>query len=156
MTGNFNFGMAAIAAGMLAITVSLSVPAQAQHPKQDHPAPQRQSNPRGEVPRPPRQDRAFRNTQRPTATWQPQRQQPRYTRPGGSSAYSRRVYTRPSAPSSAYAQERPVPYPPSQIERRPQAPNSSYQGPPRREVPRPPAPGQSRQPAFAQEQRREP
>lgn len=175
MTGKSKFGMAGVAGAMLAITLSL--PARAQQPKQDHPAPQRQSAPRRETPRPPRQQApAFRNNQRPAESWQQPRSTPNYSRHGaqyprnyseGQSrtvarppAYSRPAYGRPSAPNSAYAQEhaqqRPVPHPPSQMERRPQAPNSGYQAPSRRDVPRPPAPGQNRQPAFAQEQRHEP
>ncbi len=172
MTGKFKFGMAVVAGGM-AITLSLSSPAQAQHPKQDHPAPQKQSA-RGAPQSPRQQYPAFRNGQGSTASRQPQRQQPAYSRPEARyprsysegqpgtiarpPAYSRPAYTRPSAPTSAYAQGHPqqqtVPRPPSQIERRPQEPSSNYRQ--RRDVPRPPAPGQNRQPAYTQEPRREP
>ena len=146
---------------MLAIPLSLpaSLSAQAQHPKQDRPAPQRQSAPHREAPSPPRQAYpAYRNNQRPAGTSQQPRSQPTYSRPGSpyprgySEGQSRTVarphsYTRPSAPSSTYSQkqsqERAVPHPPSQIERRPQAPTSNYDGAQRREVPRPPAPEDS-------------
>ena len=161
-----------MAGAMLAIPLSLPafLSAQAQHPKQDRPAPQRQSAPHREAPSPPRQAYpAYRNNQRPGGTWQQPRSQPTYSRPGSpyprgySEGQSRTVarppaYNRPSAPTSTYSQEgsqrRAVPHPPSQSERRPQAPGPNYDGAQRREVPRPTAPGQSRQPVFAQEQRR--
>ena len=167
MMGKFKFGMAVMAAGMLAITLSL--PAQTQHPRQDHPAPQRQSAPRQDAPRPPRQQYpVYRNNQPPAASWRQPRSQPTYSRPGAQyprsyseghsrtvarpPASSRPAYTRPSAPNSAYAQGRPqehaVPHPPSQVDRRPQAPASNYEAAQRRDVPRPPAPGQNHQPAY--------
>jgi len=90
MTGKFKFGMAGVAGLMLAIPLSLpvSLSAQAQHPKQDRSAPQRQSAPHREAPSPPRQAYpAYRNNQRSAGTWQQPRSQSTYSRPG--SPYAR-------------------------------------------------------------------
>src|SRR5947209_10933175 len=172
MTGKFKFGMAGMAGAILAIPLSLpaSLSAQAQHPKQDRPAPQRQSAPHREAPSPPRQAYpAYRNNQRPAGTSQQPRSQPTYSRPGSpyprgySEGQSRTVarphsYTRPSAPTSTYSQERsqerPVPHPPSQIERRPPAPTSHYVWAPRRRGTRAPTPGQQLQPVGTHRERR--
>src|SRR5437868_2407930 len=84
MTGKFKFGMAGMAGAMLAIPLSLpaSLSAQAQHPKHDRSAPQRQSAPHREAPSPPRQAYpAYRNNQRSAGSRQQPRSQPTDSRP---------------------------------------------------------------------------
>src|SRR5438105_4562236 len=103
MTGKFKFGMAGMAGAMLAIPLSLpaSLSAQAQHPKQDRSAPQRQSGSPREAARPPQREYpVVRNNQRPTGPYRQQRPQPTYSRPGsqyprGYSERQSRTVTRP-------------------------------------------------------------
>jgi Protein of unknown function (DUF3106) len=134
MSGGLKNGIAAFAG--FALAVGFALPAQGQHPNRDQRQEQRQAvqQQRREVPRPTRQDRSFVRTERPQQRFSTRQPAPAYT---PRSTESRR----------GYSQGREVVRPPETARPGNRAATFSEQNSqPHREVPRPPARGQERNP----------